>query len=306
MYVPLFCKSSFSFLEGASQPEELIEAAAARGFASIALTDRDGVYGIVEAHVAANEAGVKLIVGSEISIDDGSTIVLLATTRAATPTSAGSSRSAGAARRKGRAWSGGARCTSTLPISSRCGEASAACWRKSPIRSSSGAGLKEAFGDRLYAMAARHRRAEEPRQEARLRQRAAKLAIPIVAAHEVLYHTKARRPLQDVFTALRYKVKLSDAGRLLKPNDEHALKTPIAFARLFEDDPAAVARTDRRRRALHVLARPASLPLSGRAAPRRHDVVAVAAHAGLSRRRGALPRAASRSPSSTRSTKSSR
>jgi len=107
-----------------------------------------------------------------------------------------------------------------------------------------GHGLKEAFGDRLYAVAARHRRADEPRQEARLRQRAAKLAIPIVAAHEVLYHQKARRPLQDVFTALRYKVKLSEAGRLLKPNDEHALKTPIAFSRLFEDDPAAVARTE--------------------------------------------------------------
>ena len=56
-YVPLFCKSSFSFLEGASQPEELIEAASGRGLTSIALTDRDGVYGIVEAHVAAKEAG---------------------------------------------------------------------------------------------------------------------------------------------------------------------------------------------------------------------------------------------------------
>src|SRR5262249_31952377 len=51
------------------------------------------------------------------------------------------------------------------------------------------------------------------------------------------------RPLQDVFTALRYKVKLADAGRLLAPNDEHALKTPLAFRRLFEDDAAAVGRT---------------------------------------------------------------
>src|SRR5262245_45420920 len=81
MYTPLFCKSSFSFLEGASQPEELIESAAARGLPAIALTDRDGVYGIVETHVAAKEAGVKLIIGSEISIDDGSTIVLLAANR---------------------------------------------------------------------------------------------------------------------------------------------------------------------------------------------------------------------------------
>src|SRR5262245_113909 len=78
MYAPLFCKSSFSFLEGASQPEELIDAASARGLASFALTDRDGVYGIVEAHVRAKEIGVHLIVGSEVTIDDGSSIVLLA------------------------------------------------------------------------------------------------------------------------------------------------------------------------------------------------------------------------------------
>jgi error-prone DNA polymerase len=244
MYAPLFCKSSFSFLEGASQPEELIEAAAARGLASIALTDRDGVYGIVEAHVATKEAGVKLIVGSELSLDDGSTVVLLAGNRA-----------------------GYANLCQLITVGRRRSEkgSSVVGWRevyehasdlvalwggerslltKEPDPFFVGAGLKEAFGDRAYAMAVRHRRAEEPRQEARLRHRAAKLSIPIVAAHEVLYHQKARRPLQDVFTALRYKVKLSEAGRLLKPNDEHALKTPIAFRRLFEDDPAAVARTE--------------------------------------------------------------
>jgi error-prone DNA polymerase len=243
MYAPLFCKSSFSFLEGASQPEELIEAASARGLASIALTDRDGVYGIVEAHVAAKEAGVKLIVGSEISIDDGSTIVLLAMGRKGYANlcqliTVGRRRS-----EKGTSVAGWREIYEHAPdlIALWGGERSLLTQEPDPFFV--GHGLKGAFGDRVYAMAARHRRAEEPRQELRLRHRAAKLAIPIVAAHEVLYHTKARRPLQDVFTALRYKVKLADAGRLLKPNDEHALKTPIAFDRLFEDDPAAVART---------------------------------------------------------------
>ncbi|HEX4824468.1 MAG TPA: error-prone DNA polymerase [Candidatus Polarisedimenticolaceae bacterium] len=243
MYVPLFCKSSFSFLEGASQPEELIEAASSLGLSSLALTDRDGVYGIVEAHVKAKETGVKLIVGSEVSIEDGSTVVLLATNRA-----------------------GYGNLCQLLTIGRRRSEkgTSVVGWRevyehasdvialwggerslmtKEPDPFFVGHGLKEAFGDRLYAVAARHRRAEEPRQEARLRQRAGKLAIPVAAAHEVLYHTKARRPLQDVFTALRYKVKLSEAGSLLKPNDEHALKTQVAFKTLFEDDAAGVART---------------------------------------------------------------
>src|SRR5574341_2337070 len=80
-YVPLWSKSNFSFLEGASHPEELVEACAARGIEAIALTDRDGVYGVVEAHVKARELGVRLILGSEVTVDDGSTIVLLAAGR---------------------------------------------------------------------------------------------------------------------------------------------------------------------------------------------------------------------------------
>ena len=244
MYAPLFCKSSFSFLEGASQPEELIEACAERGLSSLALTDRDGVYGIVEAHVATKEVGVKLIVGSELSIDDGSTIVLLATNRAGYANlcqliTLGRRRS-----EKGSSVVGWREVYEHAPdlVALWGGERSLLTKELDPFFV--GAGLREAFGDRVYAMAARHRRADEPRQEARLRHRAAKLSIPIVAAHEVLYHQKSRRPLQDVFTSLRYKVKLSEAGRLLKPNDEHALKAPIAFKRLFEDDPAAVARTE--------------------------------------------------------------
>ncbi|HKQ61579.1 MAG TPA: error-prone DNA polymerase, partial [Candidatus Polarisedimenticolaceae bacterium] len=67
--------------------------------------------------------------------------------------------------------------------------------------------------------------------------------LPVAAGHEVLYHKPARRELQDVFTAIRHGVKLVDAGRLLAPNAEHALKPPQAFARLFEDDPGAVALT---------------------------------------------------------------
>jgi error-prone DNA polymerase len=243
MYIPLFCKSSFSFLEGASQPEELIEATAARGLPALALTDRDGVYGIVEAHVAAKEAGVKLIVGSEVSIEDGSAIVLLATNRNGYANLCQLITLGRRRCEKGTSSVGWREVYEHAPdlIALWGGERS--LLTKEPDPFFVGHALKEAFGDRAYAMLARHRRVEEPRQEARLKARSAKLGLPLVAAHEVLYHTKARRPLQDVFTALRYKVKLSEAGRLLKPNDEHALKTPIAFDRLFEDEAAAVART---------------------------------------------------------------
>ena len=80
-YTPLWCKSNFSFLEAASHPDELVETAAFLGISSLALTDRDGVHGVVHAHRKALELGVHLIIGSEITVDDDSTIVLLATDR---------------------------------------------------------------------------------------------------------------------------------------------------------------------------------------------------------------------------------
>src|SRR5215204_6929791 len=82
LYVPLWCKSNFSFLEGASHPDELVEEAHRLGLSALALTDRDGVYGIVRAHVKARELGLKLLVGAQVSVDDGSKIILLAQQRA--------------------------------------------------------------------------------------------------------------------------------------------------------------------------------------------------------------------------------
>ena len=68
MAVPVWVKSNFSFLEGASHPKELVEQAHRLGYPAVALTDRDGLYGIVEAHVAARELGVKLLVGAEVTV----------------------------------------------------------------------------------------------------------------------------------------------------------------------------------------------------------------------------------------------
>src|SRR5215510_2437961 len=86
-YVPLFCKSNGSFLEGASHPEELVEEAHRLGLRAMALTDRDGVYGIVRAHEKARELGVQLLVGAQVTVEHGaeaedtSLLALLATDR---------------------------------------------------------------------------------------------------------------------------------------------------------------------------------------------------------------------------------
>src|SRR3989304_5846100 len=80
-YVPLWCKTNGSFLEGASHPEELVEEARRLGLRSLAGTDRDGVFGTGRAHVKAKEIGVSLLIGAQVTIDDGSVMVLRAQTR---------------------------------------------------------------------------------------------------------------------------------------------------------------------------------------------------------------------------------
>ena len=242
-YVPLWCKSNFSFLEGASHPEELVETAAELGLPAVAVTDRDGVPGIVRAHVKARDLGVKLIVGSEVTVDDGSTIVLLAQDRGGY---ANLCRLVTEGRRrcpKGEsrvAWrevaehAGGLFALWGGDRSLLAGEAEPDVVARL---------LRDAFGPRIAALAARHKRAEEVESEARLRRRARRFGLPVAAAVEVLYHQRARRPLQDVLACTRAGVRLAAAGRATKPNGEHDLKPPAQFAKLFADDPGAVART---------------------------------------------------------------
>ncbi|MHC4491783.1 MAG: error-prone DNA polymerase [Planctomycetota bacterium] len=231
-YAPLWCKSNFSFLEGASHPSELVERAHRLGLESLALTDRDGVYGIVRAHVRARELGVHLIHGAQVTVDRDERILLLAQDR-------DGYRNLCRLLTKGRR-----RCPK--------GESRVA-WEEVHAHASGllalwgGGGrpaeLKEAFADRLYAVIARHRQAGEVAAEASLRAEAACLGIATVAAQEVLYHGPARRPLQDILTCIRHGVTLPAAGRRIRSNAEHGLAAPYAFAALFEDDPGSVART---------------------------------------------------------------
>jgi error-prone DNA polymerase len=242
-YVPIWCKSNFSFLEGASHPDELVEEAQRLGLPSLALTDRDGVYGIVRAHVKAQELGLHLIIGSQITVDDGSIILLLAKDRAGYANlcrllTAGRLRS-----EKGESVVGW---DEVYPhanglIALWGGDQSLAVGEIEP--DSVAVNLHEAFSDRLYCMVTRHWGEHEVGQEARLRERAKRYGFALVAATEVLYHTAARRPVQDVLTAIRYTLPLASCGNKLKPNAEHGLRSPSAFARLFSDDPAAISRT---------------------------------------------------------------
>ncbi len=243
LYVPLWCKSNYSFLEGASHPDELVEEAHRFGLRALALTDRDGVYGVVRAHKKARELGVQLIIGSQITLFDASHLVLLATSRRGY---------AGLCRliSKGRLRS--PKGSSRVSLEEVCGHADdlIALWggRGSLLLGdaepdAAAASLHDAFGDRLYALLDRHQETGDARRERRLRGRAERYGIPTVAGMEVLYHTPARRELQDVLTCIRHGVTLSTAGRLLRANAEHALRPPHGFAMLYSDDPRSVARS---------------------------------------------------------------
>ena len=169
-HAALWCKSNFSFLEGASHPDELVEEAQRHGLSALALTDRDGVYGVVRAHTKARELGLHLIVGSELTLLDGSTIVLLAQTRAgyanlcqlitvghlrspkgecAVACDEVCSHSAGIV----ALWGG--------PALSSEGGGAADGPARSPDTPRASTALLEAFGDRLYALLARHRSDDE-------------------------------------------------------------------------------------------------------------------------------------------------
>jgi error-prone DNA polymerase len=243
VYVPLWCKSNFSFLEGASHPEELVEAAHGLGLPGLALTDRDGLYGIVRAHQKALELGTRLVAGAQLTVEPDQRLVLLAADRQGYANlcrllTAGRLRSP-----KGQSlvsWSEVCSHAAGL-VALWGGEGSSLTGPIEPLAAA--LALREAYGDRLYALLTRHRRASEAAEESRLRERAARYGLPLVAAVEVLYHTPARRPLQDVLTCLRHGVTLPTAGRRTRPNACHALPAPEDFEALFSDEPAAVERT---------------------------------------------------------------
>ncbi len=230
MYAPLWCKTNFSFLEGASHPEELIETAARLGLPAIAVTDRNGVYGMVRAFDAARQNKVKLITGSQVSIDDGSSIVLLAQDR----TGYGNlcrliSR--------GHLRNPKPTCLVRWKEVAESAHGLVALWLNDPadpsLRASGLDILKEAFGDRLYAVVRRQRWVDDVARERTTRECAARFSLPLVAATEVLYHVPERRKLQDVLACIRYGITLREAGTKLLPNDEHALKTEHEFSTLY-------------------------------------------------------------------------
>ena len=234
-YVPLWVKSNHSFLEGASFPEELVERAHALGLPAVAITDRDGVYGLVRAHMRAKELGIRIVIGAQLTVDIGGSahhLVALAKTRRGYADLC-------------RALSlGHARCEKGVSLIhagdlEQVRDVFFLCATSATLRM-----LHASHGpSSLFALCARHLiDLEKPRERA-LRSAAKELGVKTVGANEVLYHDKLRRPLQDILACIRGGKVLSEAGHTICANAEHDLKSTGEIEHLFADDLAGLRRT---------------------------------------------------------------
>ena len=225
-YAELHCLSAFSFQRGASTADELFQRAAELGYTALAITDECSLAGIVRAHEAAKKTGVRLIVGTELCVDQGPRLVLLCADQ---PAYEALCQLITVSRR--RASKG-----SYLTLASDIADPPAgllclwpAC---SPAQAHHLPWLRERFAGRLWLAAERHREAGEVARSAWMEDFAAQQELPIVATGDVHMHVRARRPLQDVLTAVRHHCTVAEAGWRLFQNGERHLRPRHALARL--------------------------------------------------------------------------
>jgi error-prone DNA polymerase len=220
-YAELHTVSNFTFLRGASHPEELVERAHALGYRALALTDECSLAGAVRAHVAAREAGLKLLIGAEFVLDANLRLVLVATGRdgygnlSALITRGRRNATKGAYRLTRDDFGDGVPGCLALWLPGPQPDAGAAHW------------VKDAFGDRAWSAAELVAGPDDRAHLARLAALARAAGLPLVAAGDVHMHVRARRALQDTLTAIREKCTLAQAGHRLHPNGERHLR-PIA------------------------------------------------------------------------------
>jgi error-prone DNA polymerase len=235
-YAELHCRTNFSFLEGASHPDELVARAAELGYAALAVTDQSSLAGVVRAHVAAKEAGLKLVIGAMVTPQDAPPVLLWVSNRTAYSQLT-------LLLTKGRRAAPKGECR--LRFDDVAGH-SAGLLAGVLLERSTVADLcryRAVFTDRCYAVAELHRGPHDRRLLGRTMETARAACVPLVAANDVHYHEPQRRFLQDVVTAIRHGCTVADLGDRRFPNGERYLKSASEMATLFADCPEAVART---------------------------------------------------------------
>ncbi len=222
-YAELHCVSNFTFLRGASHPEELVARAAELGYRALAITDDCSLAGIVRAHVAAKECGLPLIVGAEFALRDGVRLALLATDRASygvlsSLVSLGRRRSGKGRYELGRA---DVEAVAGKGLLALLFTMEAAPW------------LARHFAGRAWLAAELLCGPDDRALLARLRAQSEASGLPLVAAGDVHMHVRSRRRLQDALTAIRLRKPVSQCGHALHPSGERHLRLRARLAQLY-------------------------------------------------------------------------
>ena len=251
MFVELAARSNFSFLRGGSSPRAVIARAAELGYDAIGLADCDGLYGMVRALEAAEELGVRLVVGCELAIDDSvvSPLWLHVATKEGYShlchilTESHARHPKGKAR---RADEGVARNQfAGLPIDRVC-ESARGLWCMAPAEDGDHRAmqaLKDAFGERLSIASWRHLDGDDESRFSRAEGLRAAFDVPVCATNRVLFAIPEDKPVFDVLCCIREGKTLDESGRALLPNAEAHLKSRDKMQRLFVDHPSWLARS---------------------------------------------------------------
>ncbi len=235
-YAELHCKTNFSFLEGASHPDELVARAAELGYRALAITDRNSLAGVVRAHGAAKQVGLPLVIGAELTPREAPPLLAWPKDRAAYGRLA---RLITLGRR--RAPKGQFHLEVADLASASEGLLAGALLAdpdpESPAQLEALGRYREIFGAGCYLVAEISLGPSDASRLDRFTALARRVNMPLVAAGDVHYHCRARLPLQDTLTAIRLGQTIDTVGAALFPNGERYLKSPAEMARRFARAP---------------------------------------------------------------------
>jgi error-prone DNA polymerase len=262
-YVELTLRTNFSFLEGASKPEEILARARTLDYDAIAVTDHDGLYGIVRAHEEAIKQGVRLIVGCELTFSkDGvskpfSSVTVHVADHAGYSNLCGILTKSHALHPKGKARDrDGASLDPRHPLPKNCfagapldviAENAKGLWVLVPECTDPATlgSLKDAFGERASVAVHKHLVGDDRARLARAVRASRRFEVPICVTNDVRFASREDKPMCDILHCIREGVTLDQAGRALLPNAEAHLKSAAEMLRLFagHDDWIARSRT---------------------------------------------------------------
>ena len=236
-YAELHCVSNYTFLRGASDPEELVRRAAELGYAALALTDECSVAGVVRAHVAAREAGLRLLIGSEFQLTCGLRLALIAQSLA------GYANLCELITRARRAAPKGEYRTARADLERANLEELVALWvPAAQAREAEGEWMAARFPSACWLAVELHHGPDDKRRLAALMAIGARFGLPLVAAGDVHMHRRNRKRLQDVLTAIRLGTPLAGAGRRLQGNGEKYLRAIGRIQQLYPPELLAATR----------------------------------------------------------------